>query len=107
MESVNITYDINTDIVVNTDPVATWDGFIKILRDGEVLGQIDASFDFSKMPDHLHEMALQLLINRTTGNLILPSESSGYVYRYPEIKQGWLGKLQVSLMTWWNKTNGS
>ena len=61
-------------ITVNTPPVATYEGYIAIVRGGEVVGELDASFDFSKLDPRFHELALCLLANGGGKSVSIPSD---------------------------------
>lgn len=41
--------------------VVSHPSFIQIVRDGEILGEVDARFDFTSLPGEYHILALQLL----------------------------------------------
>jgi len=70
-----ITYDnSDTKLVIQTEPVASYEGFITLMRGGKEIGRIDAKFDFSQMPDFLHEIALNCILGRGV-NLYLPAHN--------------------------------
>ncbi len=50
-------------ITVTLPPEVTYPGYIALMRGGAVIGELDATFDFSKLDPSLHELAFCLIAN--------------------------------------------
>jgi hypothetical protein len=59
---IYITDAATSQYVVHGPPVATYPGFLTINEGGCVVGKVDASFDFSNVPPHLHAMGLNWIL---------------------------------------------
>lgn len=47
-------------------PEVTFRQFITVSRGGKILGEVEAKFDFSKMPVEFHQLALQVIPTKGT-----------------------------------------
>jgi len=52
--------------VVQMAPVVTYKGFLTMMVGDEVVGTMDATFDYSNIPEHRRQTALNWIIQRAT-----------------------------------------
>ena len=69
---INISTHDSVKITVESEPIVLWKDFVTVERDGELVGTIDGTFDFSDMPEEYHMTVLQI-VQRGTRTLCLPS----------------------------------
>jgi hypothetical protein len=55
--------ETNKEVIVNTEPIVTYSGYLEFKKGDKVIGKVNAEFDFREMPDEHHHMALQLIMN--------------------------------------------
>ncbi len=67
-----ITISNNNDLIVQSTPKLTYSGMIKLFKNGEVIGSLDGTFDFSNLPNDLHMTAADLILSRGA-SIHLPS----------------------------------
>jgi len=60
-----------SNICFKTSPAVSHPGFIQVVKDGNVLGEVDANFDFSNLPGEYHILALKLLNGH---RIVMPSD---------------------------------
>ena len=49
------------NLTVSSKPEAIYPNMYKVVRGGKVLGTVDATFDFSKLPPEQHALILRIL----------------------------------------------
>ena len=57
---IELSLDSST-IHIQLEPKVQYVGYVKLLQNNEVVGSIDAIFDFSKMPPEHHNVVLSVL----------------------------------------------
>lgn len=75
-----------SNICFQTSPVVTHPSFIQVVKDGKVLGEVNASFDFSSLPAEHHILALQLLRGH---RISLPSDLAPADVKVTESRPWW------------------
>lgn len=58
---IEIHHMSSSNICFQTSPIVSHPSFIQVVKDGKVLGEVDAKFDFSALPPEHHILALRLL----------------------------------------------
>jgi hypothetical protein len=74
-----------SNVCFKTTPVVKHPSFIQVTKDGNVLGEVDATFDFSNLPGEYHILALKLL----SGHRIVIQSDSHVEISEPEQKAWW------------------
>jgi hypothetical protein len=63
--------------VHHTEPIVKYTGYITLEKDGKEVGKVDATFDFTEIPDEHQQIALQMIMNGAR-SLSLPSDRKVY-----------------------------
>lgn len=56
----------SSQYIVCGPPVVTYQGFLQLSQRGQIIGRVDADFDFSNVPPELHMTALGWLTQYST-----------------------------------------
>jgi hypothetical protein len=75
-----------SNICFQTSPTVTHPSFIQVIKDGKVIGEVNAKFDFSELPPEHHILALQLLGGH---RISLPSDARPTAVEQPPSKPWW------------------
>jgi len=59
------------DIKIECKPELIWEQYISFVKGEKVVGAIDVTFDFNKMPEEYHGLAL-MLIQRNMSRVAMP-----------------------------------
>ncbi len=82
---IEIHHMSSSNICFQTSPIVSHPSFIQVVKDGKVLGEVDAKFDFSALPPEHHILALRLL----GGHRISLPPSVRYVDIEPSQSKPW------------------
>lgn len=97
MSEMNILFDGDGNLVHTGEPRVMYPNYVEFIRDGKVVGTISATFDFSDMPDDLHEIGINV-ISRYRTSVGLPGEArmeaDKYIERWREARKA---------LPWWRR----
>ncbi len=86
---INYTIDPHNNAVVNTEPKLTIMGYVNVPG----VGTVDATFDFSNMPEAYHDLTASFINKRITVSLPKPTSPN---------EKGWLGRMFEKVFGSWN-----
>ena len=84
----------NENLIVTGKPIVIVKDALVFRRDGVVVGTIDASYDFSELPDELHELAVGIASNnRHTLYLSVEQDQAGKNPENPKKVDGFFRRI--------------
>lgn len=83
---MNLNTDNSTAISVEGSSIVMWEGFVKLVRGGEVIASLPAEFDFKDVPAEYHAWIFQCLRGYT---LHMPSRKRVVREEEPIVKTPW------------------
>jgi hypothetical protein len=75
-----------SNICFQTTPIVSHPSFIQVVKDGNILGEVNATFDFSNLPNEHHILALSLLNGH---RIVIPTDRPVYHDTKPPTRPWW------------------
>lgn len=97
MSEMNISFDEDGNLTHTGDSRVIYPVYVEFIRNGKVAGTISATFDFSNVPDDLHQLGINI-ISRHTIRVGLPSEED------LERSREWSERREArKALPWWKR----